>query len=144
MSWNGPRTTAHSLRLPRALHRALVEEARRSRPNECCGLLGGHEHTVKEILPANNALASPTAFEIAPRELFEHMRRLRNKKLQFVGIFHSHPAGDNAPSARDRERAYYPEAAYVIVSPLADALKPVRAFRLRGEEWDEWDVVVVD
>ena len=133
-----------SLTLPRALYRALVEEAGRSLPNECCGLLGGYEHTVKEILPATNALSSPTAFEIAPRELFELMRRLRNKKLQLVGIYHSHPAGDNAQSARDRERAYYPEAAYVIASPLADALTPVRAFRLRGQEWEEWTVVVID
>ena len=133
-----------SLTLPRALYRALVEEARHSLPNECCGLLGGHGQAVKEILPAANALSSPTMFEIAPRELFELMRRLRNKKLQLVGIFHSHPAGDNTPSARDRERAYYPEAAYVIVSPLADALTPVRAFRLRGQEWEEWTVVVID
>ena len=133
-----------SLTLPRALYRALVEEARHSLPNECCGLLGGHGQAVKEILPAANALSSPTMFEIAPRELFELMRRLRNKQLQLVGIYHSHPAGDNAPSARDRERAYYPEAAYVIVSPAPEAPRPVRAFRLRGQEWEEWDVEVVD
>ena len=144
MSWNGPRTTAHSLRLPRALHRVLLEEARRSLPNECCGLLGGRGQAVEEILPATNALVSPAAFEIAPRELFELMRRLRDKKLQLVGIYHSHPAGDNAPSARDRERAYYPEAAYVIVSPVPEAPRPVRAFRLRGQEWEEWNVEVVD
>ncbi|MGH9805036.1 MAG: Mov34/MPN/PAD-1 family protein, partial [Candidatus Acidiferrales bacterium] len=56
--------------------------------------------------------------------------------------YHSHPTGDNAPSALDRERAYYPETAYVIVSPRAGAPQPVRAFLLRAESFEEVGVEI--
>ncbi|MFQ5927167.1 MAG: Mov34/MPN/PAD-1 family protein [Terriglobia bacterium] len=116
--------------LPRPMAEALLAEARRHAPLECCGLLGGQGSEVKAILPARNAVASPLAYEIAPRELFRLFRRLRREGLELVGIYHSHPASDNYPSARDIERAYYPEAAYVIVSPVAE--RPIRAFRIQG------------
>lgn len=133
-----------SLTLPRALYRALVEEARRSLPNECCGLLGGRGAEASRIFPALNVLRSPVAYEIRPRELFEMFRQLRAENLELVGLYHSHPTGENVPSARDRERAYYPDAAYVILSPLPEAPRPVRVFRLRGEDWEEGDVEVTD
>jgi proteasome lid subunit RPN8/RPN11 len=50
-------------------------------------------------------------------DLFRLMREIRAAGEEFVGIYHSHPAGENRPSARDLELAYYPEVAYVIVSP---------------------------
>jgi proteasome lid subunit RPN8/RPN11 len=59
------------------------------------------------------------------------MREIRAAGLEFVGIYHSHPIDDNRPSARDIERAYYPAAAYFIVSPRPDAPKPFRAFSIR-------------
>ena len=133
-----------ALTLPRSLFQALLTEARRSLPNECCGLLGGHGRTVTRLFPALNALRSPVAYEVRPRELFEIFRRLRAEQLELVGIYHSHPTGDNAPSARDRERAYYPEVAYVIVSPRAEAPQPVRAFLLTESEVSELPVEVVD
>jgi proteasome lid subunit RPN8/RPN11 len=87
---------------------------------------------VTNLFRALNVRASPTAYEIRPRELFALFRRMREEKLELVGIYHSHPTGENAPSARDLELAYYPETPYVIVSPRADAPQPVRAFILSG------------
>lgn len=133
-----------ALRLPRRLYGGLLAEAQRALPNECCGLLGGHGDEVSEVFPATNALASPTAYEIAPRELFQLFRRLRAEKLELVGIYHSHPAGENVPSARDRERAYYPEAAYLIVLPEKEARRPVRVFYLRGGNWEEAELELTD
>lgn len=130
------------LLLSRALYDSLLEEAQRSLPNECCGLLAGHGQRATHIFPATNALASPTAYDIAVPELIALFRRLRVEKLELVGIYHSHPTGDNFPSARDRERAFYPEIAYVIVSPRADAAHPVRAFRIREGEVAELPVEV--
>lgn len=132
-----------TLRLPQRLYQTLLEEARRNLPNECCGLLAGHGLEVERIFRARSALASPTAYEIRPRELFEIFRTLRAEKLELVGIYHSHPTGDNAPSARDRVRAYYPGAAYLIVSPRQDAPQPVRAFFIREGSVRELPVEVV-
>lgn len=131
------------LELSRQLWQALIEEARRSLPNECCGLLGGGGCRATKIIPAMNVLASPVAYEIRPRELFAIFRQLRAEHLDLVGIYHSHPTGDNAPSARDRARAYYPEAAYVIVSPRGDAAQAVRGFRIQAEAASEMPVEVV-
>ncbi len=133
-----------NLHLPRAIYEALLAEARRSLPNECCGFLGGHGRRVTRLFPTLNALRSPVAYEVRPRELFEIFRRLRAEELELVGIYHSHPTGDNVPSARDRERAYYPEAAYVIISPRADAPQPVRAFFLKDSEVSELPVKMAD
>ena len=130
------------LLLPRALYEALLEEARRSLPNECCGLLGGHGEQATRILPATNALASPTAYDIAVPELIRLFRCLRAEKLDLVGIYHSHPASDNFPSRRDRELAFYPETAYVIVSPQSEARLPVRGFLIREGEVEELRVEI--
>lgn len=121
----------------------LVAEARRSPGVECCGLLAGREGVITAVLPARNALASPTAFEIAPEELFGLFRELRATGLEHLGIYHSHPSGDNAPSGRDIERAYYPEAAYFIVSPARGEGRAVRAFSIRNAQVTELAIEVV-
>ena len=108
----------------------LLAQARRAPELECCGLLGGRNGVISAVLPARNHLGSGTAYEIEPAELFALFRRMRAEGLDHMGIYHSHPRGDNAPSLRDIERAFYPEAAYFIVSPLLGADRPVRAFRI--------------
>ena len=107
-------------------------------------MLGGKDGVVKEIFPSTNSLASPTAYEISPEELFAHFRAMREQKFSLVAIYHSHPQGENTPSRRDRERAYYPDAAYIILSPVESVEKPVRAFRLDGDGWKELTVSVKD
>ncbi len=138
------REVERSVSLPRAIYDRLLKEAQRALPNECCGLLGGKEGVVKEIFPSSNSLASPTAYEIPPEELFAHFRAMREQKFSLVAIYHSHPQGENTPSRRDRERAYYPDAAYIIVSPEENNPAPVRAFHLDGEGWKELAVSVKD
>lgn len=113
------------------LHR-MLDEARRTPLEECCGLLGARSGVISGIFPARNARASRTAYEIAPEELFPLMRRLRAAGLALAGIYHSHPAGDNVPSPLDVERAYYPETPYFILSPLPESPHPVRAFSIHN------------
>lgn len=128
------------LRVRSGILARLVEEARREPRTECCGLLAGYGGVITEILPARNALSSATAYEIAPEDLFRLFRQIREQGLQHLGIYHSHPETDNFPSPADIERAYYPEAAYFVVSPRQDALRPVRAFWIRGETVIEWKI----
>ncbi len=109
----------------------LLEEARRNPSEECCGLLAGKEKVISEILPARNQLGSATAYEIAPEELFGLFKQIRAAGLEHLGIYHSHPLGDNAPSPTDIERAFYLDVAYLIVSPGAEPGRAVRAFRIR-------------
>jgi proteasome lid subunit RPN8/RPN11 len=109
---------------------------------ECCGLLAGRDGLITGIFPATNALASATAYEIAPRELFAMFRTLREKGLTHLGHYHSHLASDNFPSPSDIEQAGYPDHAYFIVSLRADAPKPVRAFSIRDGIVRELEIIV--
>jgi [CysO sulfur-carrier protein]-S-L-cysteine hydrolase len=119
-----------SVRMKRDVSDRLLAEARANADIECCGLLAGREGVISTILPAKNALESAKAYEIAPSELFTLFRRMRDEGLEHLGIYHSHPKGDNSPSPRDIEGAFYPEAVYVIICPRPDAASPVRAFRI--------------
>jgi proteasome lid subunit RPN8/RPN11 len=110
---------------------------------ECCGLLAGVGGVITNIFPAKNALASPTAYDVAPQELFQLFRRMREEGLEHLGIYHSHPATENFPSPRDIELAAYPNVAYFIISPLPAAPRPVRAFSIRDGQVQELGIEIV-
>ena len=121
-----------TIRVRRPVFEAILDQARQNSLAECCGLLAGTGGAITNAFPAVNVAGNPaTGYEIAPEEIVRCMREMRSLGLGFLGIYHSHPKGENAPSPRDVERAYYSEEAYFILSPLPDAAKPVRAFRIR-------------
>jgi proteasome lid subunit RPN8/RPN11 len=63
--------------------------------------------------------------------------------LELVGIYHSHPQSPAYPSPRDVDMAYYPEAAYLIVS-LGEMEAPImRAFRIEDEQITEQVIEVL-
>ena len=126
----------------------IVEEMlrlARSEPRvECCGLLAGADGIITKIFPTKNALASPTAYEVAPQELFPLFRQMREEGLEHLGIYHSHPATENFPSPSDIELAGYPYQAYFIISPLPAAPNPVRAFFIRDGNVEELALAIVN
>jgi proteasome lid subunit RPN8/RPN11 len=119
----------------------MVAHARREPHIECCGLLAGREGVITEIFPATNSLSSATAYEIAPQELFELFRTLRDRELMHLGQYHSHLSAENVPSPTDIEQAGYPDQTYFIVSSRADAPNPVRAFSIRDGAVREIQIV---
>jgi proteasome lid subunit RPN8/RPN11 len=122
----------------------LPEIARRNAAVECCGLLAGDDGVVSHVHPAKNISETPaTSYEIAPDELLTLMREIRAAKRELLGIYHSHPNGKNEPSKRDINDAYYPDAAYFILSPREGASKPVRAFSIRAGRSEELEIVIV-
>jgi proteasome lid subunit RPN8/RPN11 len=103
---------------------------------ECCGLLGGRDGMITSIYPAANVLASGTAYEIAPKDLFRIMRQMRTDDVKLMGIYHSHPTGDNSPSPTDIARAFYLGAIHFIASPITcpggrPPTSALRAFEIR-------------
>ena len=132
-----------AVRIRRDLISFLCNEAKRSPLAECCGLLAGRNGNITQAFPVLNAVASATEYEIATDDLFRLMKEIRAAGLQMLGIYHSHPNGENKPSARDIERAYYPDAAYFIISPLLDAPLPVRAFSIRAGQSTELEIQAI-
>jgi proteasome lid subunit RPN8/RPN11 len=119
-----------SVRIERYVYTQLLGSARWDLELECCGLLAGRDGVISAVAPARNALQSATAYEIAPEELFAVFRRIREHNMEHLGIYHSHPRGDNFPSPTDIAQAYYPSLPYFIISPSLSAQNPVRAFRI--------------
>ncbi len=120
----------------------MLAQTRSAGGAECCGLLAGRDAAITRLLPARNAARRPESeYEIAPEELFRLMREIRGAGLEMLGIYHSHPSGGNSPSASDIGRAFYPDAAYFIVSPREDAGRAVRAFAIRDGAVAELEIV---
>lgn len=131
------------IRLARDVAAEVLNHARSNPDEECCGLLAGRQGAITQAFPAQNAAQHPaTAYEIAPKELFRIMREIRGGGLELLGIYHSHPNGDNRPSPRDVERAYYPDAAYFILSPRTDAPEPIRAYSIRDGRWTQLEIKI--
>src|SRR6185503_697641 len=93
----------------------VTEHAKAAYPNEGCGLLVGRQ-TATRFVPMKNISTTGTEFEMDPAELITVLRDLRGDGDSLVAIYHSHPHGPAEPSKKDVERAYYPEAAHLIVS----------------------------
>jgi [CysO sulfur-carrier protein]-S-L-cysteine hydrolase len=132
------------IRLARDVAAEILSHARSKPDEECCGLLAGRCGVLTRALPALNAAEQRAmSYEIAPKELFCMMREIRAGGLDLLGIYHSHPNSDNQPSARDIERAYYPDAAYFILSAHANAPDPIRAFSIRDGRQIELGIQIV-
>jgi len=134
----------HDIRVRPGIVEEMLRHARSEPGMESCGLLAGLGGVITKIFPAKNALASPTAYEIAPQELFQLFRRMREEGLDHMGHYHSHPASENVPSTRDVELAYYPHDAYFIISLLPGVPHPVRAFSIREGRAEELEIVIAD
>ena len=94
-----------ALIVARGVIEALLAEAARHHPEECCGLLLG-ERGIEAILPAANVAADPLRrFEIDPAALIAAHKAARAGGPTMAGYYHSHPAGPAAPSATDRAAA---------------------------------------
>ncbi len=125
------------LELPAPLLRRAEQAARDAYPEECCGLLIGRRHgatwTVHRLAPsANVAQAERRArFEIDPAILLREQRRARDAGEALIGLYHSHPDGEPAPSAEDERRAWQADQAWLILAADRDRAIRVAAW-LRG------------
>ncbi|WP_269634892.1 M67 family metallopeptidase [Rubidibacter lacunae] len=131
-----------------ALWQKLREHLARAYPYEGCGLLLGTaaetDTTVAEVWIAKNAWDATAAelfpeaatlgsardrFAIDPRELLQAQKSGRDRGLDIVGVYHSHPDSEAVPSAFDREIAWAAYA-YLIASVQQGRVAEVRCWRL--------------
>lgn len=131
-----------TLRIPRTLHRAIIEEARRASPLECCGLLAGNGLEAQRCYPLRNELESAVEYWSDPRDLLAAFRDMRERGLELVAIYHSHPCTPPAPSRTDLERNLYGDTVHLILS-LVKEPPEMRAYRLGDKDYDEipWELI---
>jgi proteasome lid subunit RPN8/RPN11 len=105
----------------------MIRHAYSGYPQECCGLLAGLGERIDEIIRCRNQQRSPCEFSIPPRQLLNSFKSIRNRRKEFLGIYHSHPADEAYPSAQDSAQFWYPGVSYWIVS-LQTTQPVVRCF----------------
>ena len=99
----------------------MVEHARRSYPEECCGaMLGsalGEEKRVREARPLENSYggARRTRYELRPEDLLAADKAARERNLDLIGIYHSHPDCDAYFSKTDLQNSC-PWYSFVVLS----------------------------
>jgi len=118
----------------RASMDAIVAQAEREFPFECCGFLIG-DNSVEDVRPianiqnrmhAKDPAAFPrdarTAFLMEPKEHLAVMNEVDDRKLALRVVYHSHPDHDAYFSATDRAQACsfdpsepdYPDTVYIV------------------------------
>jgi len=138
------------LLLPQSIYDEMVAHSQAELPAECCGLLAGRLPAegeprdpvkVEVRYPLRNELQSPTQFLSDGRSMLDAMRDMRQRDIEMLAVYHSHPASSPLPSKRDLERNYS-EAVINFILSLAGPTPELRGWWLRDAEYEpaEWEV----
>lgn len=112
----------------------LSKQAIEQVPNESCALLFGKTENdqlvVKELFLTENTEKSPVNFTISNEQLIQGYQEAEEKKLEVIGIFHSHPNSEPYPSNTDKKFMKINPVVWVIFSCLS---KNFQAYTLDSE-----------
>lgn len=105
----------------------LLDHAENEKPNESCAILFGTTNeeriVVKEIFLTKNIEKSPINFTISNDQLIKCYKIAEEKKMEVVGIFHSHPESIAYPSNTDKKFMYSNPVVWVIYSGISREFK---------------------
>ena len=124
-----------------AAYAALRQHGEEAYPEESCGVLAGRfpseafEGEAAVVVSAFRCVnarrdAPRSRYAIDPKELIGVQREIRERGLDIVGFYHSHPDHPAQWSATDLDEAYWVHCAYVITSVEHGRAGEMRAFRL--------------
>lgn len=144
------------LKIPRQIVDEMIAHARECDPYECCGLLAGTNGTVtrhyrisntvakdaravevfdganvKQLGHVPDAVKAEVAYFMDPKEMLAAFKDMRQRNLELTVIYHSHTRSPAYPSTTDVGLAYYPDAAYLIISLEQKAAPDLRAYWIK-------------
>jgi len=108
----------------------LTEHAENEKPNESCAILFGKDDIVSDIFLTKNIEESPVNFTISNEQLIEGYKIAEDKKMDIIGIFHSHPNSDAYPSNTDKKFMQSNPVVWIIYS---GANKDFKAYFLESD-----------
>lgn len=153
------------------LFQQIMAHAERTYPEECCGILLGQldrqsnpiQKTVVELIETVNAwseeadaalqsvsvmpsqhpveTARRDRYWIDPQDLLKAQKQARDRGLQVIGIYHSHPDHAAIPSETDRILAWA-EYSYLIVSVQQGNSVAARSWQLNEARQFEEEAIV--
>ncbi|HUI81331.1 MAG TPA: M67 family metallopeptidase [Bryobacteraceae bacterium] len=100
----------------------MVSHARKTYPNECCGAMLGSSNEdgqklVRLAIPLENAFPGAQAqrYELRPEDLLAADKAARERSMDLIGIYHSHPDCDAYFSKTDLQNSC-PWYSFVVLS----------------------------
>ena len=130
------------LQLNPALQGRLRRWAQEGYPRECCGLLLGRAADgvahVEDVTQARNLNTerADDRYELDPLDLLRADEQARARRLDIVGVWHTHPDHPAQPSATDRAQAW-DGWSYLILEVDAGHVQAMRSWRLEGPDFVE-------
>ena len=109
--------------LPQTIKKILTQHAESENPNESCAILYGNGNIVSDVFLTNNIEQSPVNFTISNEQLMEGYKIAEEKKMDVVGIFHSHPNSEAYPSNTDKKFMHSNPVAWIIYSGINQDFK---------------------
>ena len=126
------------LRIAQAEFNQLRAHGEETYPHECCGVLLGRmeeeERQVVEIVRCGNTRDDrpQDRYHIDPRELVRIQRQGRERGLDIVGFYHSHPDHPARWSQTDLAEAHWMGCSYIITSVEKGRAVTTNSFALLG------------
>ncbi len=121
---------------------AIHAHAREDAPRECCGMLVGRGPRVLRAMRATNLERGTTRFLIDPHDHISALKWARERQLDVVGFYHSHPRSAAFPSERDLAESGYAGVLHLIVGGAEASWSETRMFELDPPAIRELDFVV--
>jgi proteasome lid subunit RPN8/RPN11 len=146
--------------------RSICAHAESTYPQECCGLLLGelsqNSKTLVEVVATENAWSAEAVeslqkidatldsgtnknshYTIAPEVMLKAQREARDRQLDIIGVYHSHPDHPAIPSEFDRLCAWQPYS-YIIVSVQQGKAGELQSWGLDDDHQFQPEEIVVE
>ena len=124
------RIDLQKITLSQSIKKTLIQHAENENPNESCAILYGDGDTVSDVFLTKNIEESPVNFTISNDQLIEGYKIAEERKLQVIGIFHSHPNSEAYPSSTDKKFMHSNPVVWIIYS---GANKNFKAYVLESD-----------
>jgi proteasome lid subunit RPN8/RPN11 len=131
------------LKIGKSLLEGLRKHGEETYPHECCGVLlgevsDGHKMVRAVVRCANTRADSPhNRYHIDPRELIRIQREARERELDVIGFYHSHPDHPARWSQTDLAEAHWLGCSYVITSVDQGRAAQTNSFLLNGGDEEQ-------
>jgi len=118
----------------------ILAEAAKTYPDECCGALLGldrenGERSVELAVPIDNEMEANEKyhrFQITADDIMKVERIARQRGVDVLGFYHSHPDHPALPSEYDKDHAL-PYYTYLIISVAKGQPRELLAWRLKAD-----------
>ncbi|MEM7725144.1 MAG: M67 family metallopeptidase [Cyanobacteria bacterium P01_A01_bin.45] len=130
----------------------IYNQAENTYPQECCGIIIGHRQENTKIVvkiictenvwnsdesvnfpsedvTLNQKMGKTRRYAIAPLDMLQAQKSARDRNMDIIGIYHSHPDYQAIPSEFDRNCAWQ-EYSYIIVSVIQGKIDDIQSWVL--------------